>query len=313
MARTIVFKSSNDVIEVSQKPLKVGIRDVSWTHLVVGEDDIKSFIKQEFKKVRSFQEDLVEEQRPRLTSHKDFSVIVFSVPSRSIFDADDSGEPVLQVSFIIKGNRLVSIVDKRFIIIDRIMDTVLKKSWKEVHVTAVLSYLMEEIIEKAIDIIEQLEKKIDIMQKDMIQGKNPRRILQKVEGMKENLYYTNKMLRADLEVIREIIAGKGRFVDLRYFSAHTEDRLLYSIDILDTARESLNGLNSLYLGVVSHRLNEHIYKLTIVGAMLLIPTIIAGFWGMNVALPFKNFWGLVVVSFGLSIIFALVLVIMRRS
>ena len=115
------------------------------------------------------------------------------------------------------------------------------------------------------------------------------------------------MLKADLEVVREIISGKAKFVKQSDFDAYVEDRLLFAIDSIDTIRESLNNISNLHLTNLSHRMNESMHKLTVIGSLLLIPTVIASLFGMNVALPPLDFWTIIAISVILSMIMAAIL------
>jgi len=269
-----------------------------------------TILQEELGQGESFQEDLLEEQRPRLTPMKKYAVIILSIPTEKIILPQEEG--IVQVSFIVKERMIISITTKEVKFIDKIMDKLMSKVWEEISTTSVFYSIMDEIVENIIDVIELLEKNIDSIKFDIMKNKDPKKVLQRVEGVRENVFYAGKMLRADLEVIRELIQGKIGFFDAHGFPEHIEDRMLYAIDLVGTARDTVYGLDGVYLAVLSHRLNEHIYKLTIVGAMLVVPTIIAGFWGMNVELPLRNFWLVVGMSIALSIIFAVVLIFMRK-
>ena len=58
-----------------------------------------------------------------------------------------------------------------------------------------------------------------------------------------------------------------------------------------------------YGSVISNNANETMKKLTIITVLLAIPTMIAGFWGMNMPVPFEKlsgeiwFWIVVLGSF----------------
>ncbi|HJP65696.1 MAG TPA: CorA family divalent cation transporter, partial [Actinomycetota bacterium] len=59
------------------------------------------------------------------------------------------------------------------------------------------------------------------------------------------------------------------------------DHVLRATDFLDSLRDNLGGALDAYLGVVSNRLNEVMKQLTSWAAIILIPTLIAGIYGMN--------------------------------
>jgi magnesium transporter len=59
------------------------------------------------------------------------------------------------------------------------------------------------------------------------------------------------------------------------------DHVLRVYDELDTQRDLLTGILEAHLSVVSNRLNEVVLKLSSWAAIVLVPTLIAGIYGMN--------------------------------
>ena len=290
MARTIRIANSQSAEEITAVPGEISNGDSYWTHLVTSEDKAFDIVLQEIGEDEEFEEDLLEDQRPRITNLKNFSVIVVNLPVRKIVEGADKDDGTLQVSFIISPARLISISQRSSPLIDKYMDTLLKKKHRSLNPAIILSDLLETFVENAIDSIELLDHKTDQLQKQIISGKGFAKILTEVEEIKENLFLAGKQLRADLEVVREILFVQNDHIDAKHFSGHIQERILHAIDIVDTAREALQGINNLYLTALSNDMNVRIYKLTNLGAFLLVPATIAAIWGMNVPLPVENFW-----------------------
>lgn len=59
------------------------------------------------------------------------------------------------------------------------------------------------------------------------------------------------------------------------------DHSVQVIDIIETYRDLLAGLTDLYLSSISHRMNEVMQVLTIIGSIFIPITFIAGVYGMN--------------------------------
>ena len=309
--KTLVISSKGKIQEVSNGYKKKN-GNIVWTHLTSDEADMHSFLMQDLSITQEEEEDLMEDQRPRLSNFKGYTVIVIGMPIKKILeDIKDPDEGTLQITFIIKRKSIISVSDQRSKLIDEVMKRV-RRSKKRISVTSLLSLIMAPLIENVVDTMEVMEKNVDKMQKEIIAGNNLDSVIQRVSDLKENIFFASKQLRADLEVVREIQYGKSDYLIPPEFHEHIEDRLLYALDVVDTARESLNGLNNLYMAAISNRMNEHMYRLTIIGALLIVPTIIAGFWGMNVDLPLQNFWLIVIISIVLALLLALWVWLARR-
>ena len=70
----------------------------------------------------------------------------------------------------------------------------------------------------------------------------------------------------------------------------------------------LNGTMDAYGSIISNNLNITIRRLTLITIILMVPTLIASFYGMNVPIPFMNngftVYGIVIMSISSSLLVA---------
>jgi len=271
-----------------------------WMHFRVDEDEVMHAVMQELDAEENFQEDLIEDQRPRLTNYPNYSVLVFNLPTTYIYRKSKEDIDMLQLSFVLTKDKLISISSQEHDTIDGFIKLFSNNKKHEGLTPAILlSRLFDEILEYTIAFIEDEEELIDKMEFEIIStGKAD---IPFIQNMKESHSYGVKVLKANLEVVTEIMHGFCPMVDAEEFPAHIEDRLLYSIDLMDNLREAISSLPSIYMAALSNKMNQSIHKLTILGSLILIPTLIASLYGMNLPLPPLSFWEVVVVSIGMSI------------
>ena len=120
----------------------------------------------------------------------------------------------------------------------------------------------------------------------------------KLLNLEKGLVYITTSLRSNELVMEKTL--KGRIIKL-----YEEDE-----DILDDAiienkqaiemskiySDILNGTMDAYASIISNNLNSVMKFLTSVTIVLLLPTMISIFWGMNVDLPFyHNAYGFVII------------------
>jgi magnesium transporter len=93
----------------------------------------------------------------------------------------------------------------------------------------------------------------------------------------------------------------------------TENR--QAIEMADIYSNILSGLMDAFASVISNNLNVVMKRLTTISIVLMIPTLFASLYGMNVALPLQGrplaFWGIAAVSLAGSLLGALVLMTRR--
>ncbi len=295
MARTLIFDKDFKVKEAKKDVFKFKADYLYWTHLTKDDDIIKEIIKQ-LGKGAGFHEDLIENQRPNLVIFKKYSVVVFSVPNKKSLR---TGE-LLQVSCILSKHKLITITNKKSDYIDKLFNKFLEKKIKVRGMTSIFSSILDGLIENSINTLEDVEKYLMRKEREIIDNKGDEKLLVKAHRLKENIYFINKNIEGDIEVVREILMGRAKSINLEYFSEHLEDRLLYLHDYSDLLRETINSNVDMYLSMLSHQLNKQIFKLTIIGSLLIIPSIISGFFGMNVKLPPLGFWEIFIISLLLS-------------
>lgn len=94
-------------------------------------------------------------------------------------------------------------------------------------------------------------------------------------------------LRRAVWPVRDMVSGLERsespLVDemVRPFLRDTYDHVVQVIEIAESLREMLSSLHDLYMSNLSHRMNEVMKVLTIIGTIFIPLTFIAGIYGMN--------------------------------
>ena len=145
-------------------------------------------------------------------------------------------------------------------------------------------------------------------------------ILQLLE-LENSLVYLSTSLNSNAKVHDRLAKAEG-------VAMHEELQDLYddiviecnqAIEMCKIYKDTLSVSMDAYGSVISNNANDSMQKLTIITILLAIPTMIAGFWGMNMPVPFQAFkgetstvWFWVVISCALTVT-AIIAVIMLRA
>ncbi|MHA2089735.1 MAG: magnesium transporter CorA family protein [Candidatus Kariarchaeaceae archaeon] len=286
MPQALLFDESGVALEIASglATITESMEDkFVWTHLRPG-DDIRQILPEEVDRSHAFTEDLLEEQRPRVAMYQTlednedtFSVVVLSLPTPRIFSED---EFQVQVSFVLIDSRLFSASSTERNMFSEIMSKILT-SKKQYTPTLLFNYIISELLEMSIDVLEQIEDHIDHIERKQLSGGLKRGTLASLLALKGRLFDASKMIKADLEHIFELRTGHIPELDKEEMGDHLEDRALYLQDLIEAAREDLTNMINLHLAIASNVMNRQFYWLTIIGSLLIIPTIISSIWGMN--------------------------------
>ncbi|MCK5023382.1 MAG: magnesium and cobalt transport protein CorA, partial [Candidatus Aenigmarchaeota archaeon] len=108
--------------------------------------------------------------------------------------------------------------------------------------------------------------------------------------LKKKLHKMHKILISEREVI--LCLARGNVSQIRQrtavFIRDTYDDIIALIDIEETYREALSGNIEIYMSSVNNSMNEVMKTLTIIASFTFVPALIAGFYGMNIRLPFQE-------------------------
>lgn len=127
-----------------------------------------------------------------------------------------------------------------------------------------------------------------------------------VTALSSNALLMSRMDRIDFLGIKDDSEKQDLFEDIIVDNSQAQEMAHIYSNILGGTMEALAS-------VISNNLNEVMQRLTLVTIVLMVPTLVSSFYGMNVALPFKDhpyaFWGLL----GVAVIMVVILLMFFRT
>ena len=176
-----------------------------------------------------------------------------------------------------------------------------------------LGFLLFDLWDNLIDVLRkvllQLEDDVETLQEEIL-GEVDDRIFNRVNDINHYLLLLRKNVLANREVLEQLAMRKTAFVSptTQPYLANMVGTLERLGDDLTTEREILAELLNLYLGIVSHRTNRVVNRLTVISVIFLPLSFLVGVYGMNFeGIPeyqwpygYHYFWALVLsISAGL--------------
>ncbi|MDY0063779.1 MAG: magnesium transporter CorA family protein [Bacilli bacterium] len=163
-----------------------------------------------------------------------------------------------------------------------------------------------------VGLLKQLDRDSEFVQQRLHQSMKNKELYE-LMSLGKSLVYLSTGVNADylvLEKLKRIEMFKKYEEDIDLIEdAIIENR--QAMEMCSIHRDILNGTMDAFASVISNNVNTVMKTLTVVTITLTIPTLIASFFGMNVAIPFANerlgFWIVVGVSALLAFFGALIL------
>lgn len=213
-------------------------------------------------------------------------VIIFNIPNLTKID---NHYETIPMTFIMKDQRIITVTNS----INHYAFFKMKKFLDNNHETTLFSFLFGSLFV----ILDSFFPYIEEMDDDRITMN--RKLRQKTT--KQNLF-----LLSDLEtgIFYFLSASKQNVVLLEQVKTHTifqkmndiereelEDALIEAKQIVEMTQLSsqiLEQLSGTYNNVLNNNLNDTMKVLTILSILLTVPTIVTGFFGMNMPLPLED-------------------------
>jgi magnesium transporter len=168
--------------------------------------------------------------------------------------------------------------------------------------------LLDEVVDDYFDVVERLEDESEQLEEAVFAETQPEDLQERIFRLRKQALQFRRRVTPLREVLDLLQDEVGVVSDrLRPYFRDVADHIIRVLEFIDNVRELLTAAREAYLSQVSNRLNEVMKQLTSWAAIILVPTLIAGIYGMNFIRPLPSFdnptgfWiamGLMVVSAG---------------
>jgi magnesium transporter len=149
--------------------------------------------------------------------------------------------------------------------------------------------------------LKELNKKTNIIERELQKSVKNNELIQLLSLQKSLVYFTTSIKTNELLLEKLQKSPLIRFrEEERELLEDVVTENKQAIEMANIYSSILTGTMDAFASVISNNLNIVMKRLTIVSIVLMIPTLITSFYGMNVGLPFQGspftIWGITVVS-----------------
>jgi magnesium transporter len=153
-------------------------------------------------------------------------------------------------------------------------------------------YLVDEIAERYLDLLDDLDEEIDELEEHVDEWP-PEKTRRRISDFRHDLLHIRRTLAPTRDAVREIVDGRveleGRTMfsrevfpnDLERKFATTYDKLLRATEAIEYARDLLAAVRDYQQARIAIDQNEVMKRLTAIASILLVPTFIVGLYGQN--------------------------------
>jgi len=253
-------------------------------------------------------------QRPKL---EEFDAYLYIVLKMLDYDREHEKIRSEQVSLVVGPNFLISFQEQEGDVFNAVRDRIRKGRGRiRQGGSDYLAYaLIDCIVDHYFLVLEQLGERIESLENGIYENTGPD-LLRDIFRLKQEMIYLRKQVWPLRETLSHILKLESPLIKdaTRVFFMDVYDHLVKGIDVVESLRDVLSGLQDLHISITGHHMNEIMKVLTIIATIFIPITFVAGIYGMNfeVMPELKWRWGYVAVWGLFGAITAGMLVYFRR-
>jgi magnesium transporter len=147
----------------------------------------------------------------------------------------------------------------------------------------VLYALMDFVVDRYFPIVDELEEKLETLEETIFAGGMSRETTEQIYGLKRDLVGLKRAVSPLIEICNRLVRFDIGLIpeDVRLYFRDVYDHVMRINETVDNLRELLTTALEANLSLISVAQNEVTKKLAGWAAILAVPTMIAGIYGMN--------------------------------
>jgi len=218
-------------------------------------------------------------QRPKFEEYGDSLFAVLNIIE------EDSGELRVGEVDIFTGPNYVLSVRSRAA---RGFQDVRARAEREPHLLRngsgyVLYALMDAVVDRYFPILEKLEDELEAIEERIFSDISPRANIEALYGIKQRLLVVKHAVGPLLEGVRNLSGGRVPLMcgGMQEYFRDVYDHLHRLNQTIESVRESVATAISVNLSMITLQESETVKRLAAYAALVAVPTLIAGIYGMN--------------------------------
>jgi len=282
---------------VDKKDEKLNIETIKWGKITwiniekPTSSDMEYLAKNYLFNLFDLEDCLSRIERPKIDEYENYLFIVLHFP---VFKQEARVTTSSQVSIFIGEDFLVTVHTGDLKTLAKLFDDCqLNERAREEHMARSSGYLLYRILDRLVDycfpILNRVIANIEAAE-DRLFSEPARDTVQEISVLRRDVMSYRRIIRHQTAILKSLEVREYPFLreDLDVYFGYIGDHIGTISETLEEYKEVVEGLNATSDSLFSHRTNEVMKMLTVLGTILLPLLVISGIYGMNVSLPFGD-------------------------
>ena len=231
------------------------------------------------------------DERSRYEREEEARLIVVNTPILNKIEAENEAIYVtVPIGIILTLDHVITITSHENPVLDLFFDGKVK-NFDPADDTRFVLQIFEQNVYHFLTCLKKLNLKRNLIEKELYDSSRNSDLRQLLQIEKSLVYFVNTLSSNELLKMK---MKRSDFLKIRSDEDQTdlfEDIIIDNSQALEMANvytNILNGTMEAYASIISNNLNFVMQRLTLITIILMVPTLVASFYGMNVPVPFKS-------------------------
>lgn len=232
------------------------------------------------------------DERSRYEREDEILFILINTPYLN--DEEREGDAIyitVPIGIILVEDYIITITSKENTILDKFIKDRVKK-FNPQDIKLFVLQLFEQNVVGFLACLKKLNLKRNLIEQELYNSSRNKELQELLRIEKSLVYFVNSLSTNDLLKLKMKRTDVLKIRDMEDHTDLFEDIIIDNTQALEMSNiytNILSGTMEAYASIVSNNLNQFIQRLTIVTIVLMVPTLVASFYGMNVThLPFQD-------------------------
>ncbi len=276
----------------------------SWVHVVDPTKEEINYIIRRFKIERDYVLAALDSEEMSRVEKEDLdTLIIVDTPMTEIHDDKSISYSTIPIGIISTKGAVITITSKK----NQVFDDFTSNRIKDINTEMKTRFILQLLLKTATIFLRnltQIDKMSNDIENNLRKSMKNKELIQLLD-LEKSLVYFNTSLKSNANTVRKLMTG--RFVKLYEEDKDLLDDVLIEFsqagETADIYLNILSGTMDAFASVISNNLNIVMKGLATITIVISVPTIVSGFYGMNVTgIPVDTFWFPIALSSGLMVL-----------
>ncbi len=261
--------------------------NLTWTHLENVNQEILVELKAKYNFHQLDLDDVTSESThiPKVDVYKNYVFLVLHLPH---WNPQEKKITINQVMFFVGENFVISIPHRdakevRGLFFRCLKNHTLKKEWMGGSAGLLLYHIIAELFREVRPLLNNIGKHVALVEEEVFSGEQNTRLIKELAGHRRNILMYRNIIDPQRYVITSLTNVRRSFLEenLVIYFDDIRDYLDKLWAIVETYKETINGLYITVESIMNQRTNKILLVFTVISAAFLPHTLLFNLYGMN--------------------------------